>query len=85
MTDQTTQRSTGESFDNMISIDDPSSISTTTVPKENYGSDDDSDQFSESKCMSRSDFCISIRNAQNGGDIFHLVNNNLQRGKVGIY
>ena len=66
-----TEKTIGLTFDGMIAVTDTSNIASETIQKENTDSDDDPDHFSELKWLSQEDFCKSIRNAENGCEIFY--------------
>ena len=85
MTEKNYEQSTGSSFDSMITNNKLDSIRTDDIVDENADSDTGSDHLRESKCLSQEDFCMSIRNAENGSAIFHSVNKNLKRGILLIF
>ena len=79
MNEEKDKCSTSSSFDGMISTNPVVISRTESFPTEKSDSDDESDHFSASQCLSRIDFCKSIRNTQNGDEIFHSINSNLEK------
>ena len=82
MTDKITTTSIDSTFDVMINKSEDSGYVSDVVADEGVDSDDSSDH---SPGLPQEEFCIAIKNAVNGSEIYKLVDDNLLRGKSLFY